>query len=436
MRKTQHIEIDSIPQFKKQLIEWGRDEENFILLDSNEYSLKAPNKTDYEYDFLAAFGCLKTFQGNERNGFQQLSEFLEKTDDWVMGYLSYDLKNGIEDIYSGNLDRLDFPAICFFQPEYVIFSKNESIKVQTLPEITPDNKISETINSIKDISTDILKSDSLEPIHIKSRFSKDEYLRIIEKLKKHIKRGDVYEISFCQEFYADALIDPYYTYKKLAEISPAPFACFYKNKDRYLISSSPERFMRKKGNRVISQPIKGTRKRGGNPLEDEALKTELYNDRKERAENVMIVDLVRNDLSKTALMNSVEVDELYGIYSFEQVHQMISTVSCRIEESKYLECIRNSFPMGSMTGAPKVRAMELIEEYEKTKRGLYSGAVGYISPEKNFDFNVVIRSILYNSSENYVSYSVGGAITYLSEPMQEYEECLIKASAMKQVLNS
>ncbi len=204
-----------------------------------------------------------------------------------------------------------------------------------------------------------------------------------------------------------------------------------------MLSASPERYLKKEGNTIISQPIKGTSKRSENLKEDEALKEQLKQDLKERSENIMIVDLVRNDLSLTAIKGSVEVKELCEVYSFKQVHQMISTVTSKIDKNTHpVDVIKTSFPMGSMTGAPKISAMKIIENLEETKRGLYSGAVGYFSPDGDFDFNVVIRSILYNSTKQYVSYSVGSAITAKSDPLKEYEECLIKAKAMRQVLES
>lgn len=165
------------------------------------------------------------------------------------------------------------------------------------------------------------------------------------------------------------------------------------------------------------------------------LKNDLAKDEKERSENIMIVDLVRNDLSKTAVKGSVKVEELCKVYSFDQVHQMISTVTSQIEENTHpIDVIKSTFPMGSMTGAPKISAMKIIENLEETKRGLYSGAVGYITPRGDFDFNVVIRSILYNHTQKYISFSVGSAITSKSDPLKEYEECLVKAKAMHEVL--
>ena len=225
-------------------------------------------------------------------------------------------------------------------------------------------------------------------------------------------------------------------YSILNTISPTPFSTFYKLNNQYLLCASPERFVKKDGDKIISQPIKGTAKRDlTNKTRDEQLKQQLINSQKEKSENVMIVDLVRNDLSKIAARNSVQVDELFGIYSFPQVHQMISTVSATIkDEIDFADMLKASFPMGSMTGAPKYRVMQLIEEYEQTKRGIYSGSFGYITPQNDFDFNVVIRSIVYNEQTKYVSYQVGGAITHYSNAEDEYEECLLKAKAMEKAL--
>jgi para-aminobenzoate synthetase component 1 len=286
---------------------------------------------------------------------------------------------------------------------------------------------------IKSTDLSVIEKKNLS-IELKQRFNKDEYIRTIKKLKNHIQQGNIYEINFCHEFYSNSSIDPINIYLKLNEISPSPFSSYYKLKDKYLMSASPERFLKKVKNKIISQPIKGTIKRGLDKKEDTYLKDKLYNDPKEKAENVMIVDLVRNDLSRTAKKGSVKVEELFGIYGFSQVFQMISTITSEVEDdANIIDIIKNAFPMGSMTGAPKVRVMQLIEEYEKTKRGLYSGSVGFITPENDFDFNVIIRSILYNQSRNYVSFTVGGAITSLADPEKEYEECMLKAEAMIKV---
>jgi len=275
-----------------------------------------------------------------------------------------------------------------------------------------------------------------EPIKISLRTSKDTYFDNVKKLITHIERGDIYEANYCQEFYSEnATINPLATFLSLNEISSPPFATFLKLDNHYALSASPERYLRKDGTVVISQPIKGTAKRLEDPVEDKKMIATLLEDPKERSENIMITDLVRNDLSRIAKSGSVTVEELCKIYTFEQVHQMISTVQCEVKEGvSPVKIIESTFPMGSMTGAPKIAAMKIIEALEDTKRGLYSGTVGYFTPTGDFDFNVIIRSILYNAAKQYVSYSVGGAITAKSIVANEYEECLLKAKAMRLVL--
>ena len=269
------------------------------------------------------------------------------------------------------------------------------------------------------------------------KISKEEYIKTIEQLRQHILRGDCYEINFCQEFFAEhAHIDPIAVYQKLSAASPNPFSALYKLDDKYLICASPERFLKKQGNHILSQPIKGTSKRIAGDAKQEAInKNSLYESQKDRSENVMVVDLVRNDLSMICSEGSVVVDELYGVYTFPQVYQMISTVSGELKKDiSFTEIIKATFPMGSMTGAPKRSVLQLIEQYEKTKRGIFSGALGYITPSGDFDFNVVIRSIMYNQSSEYLSFQAGSGITFYSNPENEWEECLLKAEAIKRVL--
>ena len=356
-------------------------------------------------------------------------------DDWKFGFISYDYKNQIEHLSSNNFDGIQFPEKHFFTPE-LLFKINE-FKVEILYQSSIYS--SDYINKIMTEITSLSISEyNFNEIKVEPRVTKEEYINTVNTLKKHIQLGDIYEINYCQEYFSNNVsIEPYDIYIRLNKKSPTPFSCFVKYDDRYLISASPERFIKKTGNKIISQPIKGTIKRGVNKEEDEMLKKQLFNDSKERSENVMIVDLVRNDLSKITKKSTVNVDELCGIYTFPQLHQMISTVSGELKEDVEFENIIDaSFPMGSMTGAPKIKAMELIEEYEQTKRGLYSGTVGYINNNGDFDFNVIIRSILYNKENSYLSFIVGGAITNKSNPENEYEECFLKAKAMLEALGN
>jgi para-aminobenzoate synthetase component 1 len=296
-----------------------------------------------------------------------------------------------------------------------------------------DDEFETDLVAIQNWKHSVSSSPNLE---IKQRIDEENYISRVTKMLSHIQRGDIYEANFCMEFYAnEAIIEPIEIFQKLNTISNTPFGLFFKNKNQYLLCASPERYLRKQGTKVITQPIKGTSRRFSDPNLDLESKNALAQNPKERSENIMIVDLVRNDLSRTASKGSVEVEELCGIYSFEQVHQMISTVVSEVESAlSPVDILRTTFPMGSMTGAPKIAAMKIIESLEETKRGIYSGAFGYFSPNNDFDFNVVIRSIAYNATNKYISFSVGSAITSQSNPEQEYEECLLKAKAMFEVL--
>jgi para-aminobenzoate synthetase component 1 len=351
----------------------------------------------------------------------------------LFGYLSYDLKNDIEELHSNNYDGLHFPDLFFFQPKKLFLLKGNQLELHYL--YLCDDEMTSDIEEINQCS---VFSTQHSEVAIQQRISKEEYLSKVVKMLHHIHRGDIYEANFCMEFYAEnAIINPITIYQKLNAISEPPFAVYFKNKTDYLMCASPERYLKREGNKVISQPIKGTARRSFDLEQDALLKSELSNNEKERSENIMIVDLVRNDLSKTATRGSVQVEELCGIYTFKQVHQMISTIVSEVEgTTSSTALLQTTFPMGSMTGAPKISAMNIIEDLEETKRGLYSGAVGYFTPNGDFDFNVVIRSILYNEKLQYVSFSVGSAITSKSVPDQEYDECLLKAKAMLDTLQN
>lgn len=276
-----------------------------------------------------------------------------------------------------------------------------------------------------------LKGIALEPA-----ISREDYIEDVKGLQEHIHRGDIYEVNYCMEFNARGHIaDPAALFVRLVERSHMPFAAFIKFGRKYALSASPERFITKRGNKLYSMPMKGTAPRGYTPAETEANRRQLQESEKERAENIMITDLVRNDLSVVATKGSVMVEELCGIYSFPSILQSVSTISAEISGNTTLEAIlRATFPMGSMTGAPKISAMQLISEFEKRKRGLFSGSIGYISPDGDFDLNVVIRTLLYDEDSAFLSYTAGSAITALSDAEQEYEECLLKAKLMRSLL--
>lgn len=414
---------DNPGTLKTKALYWANSFDTACYFDSNSYS--DPYSA---FDVLIAAGSALELKSTAGRNFSNLEDFLQGQKVYIPGFFAYDLKNEIEDLESRNPDHLKFPNLHFFIPQHTILIKGQEVFVYS----SEAESIWESVNALEipGPSVSSLKSE------IRSRFSKDEYVATVQQLQNHIRRGDIYEVNFCQEFYAEnTLIDPLEVFIDLNKTSPTPFANFFRIKHNYIISATPERFLSRRGNKLISQPIKGTSPRGSNSIQDETRKSSLAQDEKERAENVMIVDLVRNDLTKSAKPGTVKVEELFGVYSFKQVHQMISTVVCEAADGlSNPQIISNTFPMGSMTGAPKISAMRLAEEYERSKRGVYSGAVGYFAPDGDFDFNVVIRTILYNAETGYLSFHVGSAITLDSNPAKEYDECVLKGKAINEVL--
>ncbi|OWP87995.1 aminodeoxychorismate synthase component I [Flavobacterium covae] len=426
MRILKKIKVNPII-IKEKLLLWAENFREVAYLNSNDYPQQYSS-----YDLIVAVDAFTSLKTDYFNAFDDLKQYQQQTNDWLFGYLSYDLKNDIELLNSKNHDELNFSDLFFFQPKKIFFLRGNELEIAYL------NMCDDEIDSdLEEILQKNKKETKKSAIIIEQRVSKEHYIKKVNQMLTHIHRGDLYEANFCMEFYAkNVKIIPSEIFQELNKISEAPFACFLKNHIHYLLCASPERYIKKENQKVISQPIKGTSKRFEDLILDTNSKTELEQNPKERSENIMIVDLVRNDLAQTAIKGSVEVEELCKIYSFKQVHQMISTVISEVKSTTNpVDIIKTTFPMGSMTGAPKISAMQIIEELEETKRGLYSGAVGYFTPSGNFDFNVVIRSILYNSNTHYLSFSVGSAITALSDPEQEYQECLLKAKAMREVLS-
>jgi para-aminobenzoate synthetase component 1 len=427
-RVTKTFSVDDLDFLKKQLLSWSQQFREVVYLDSNK---NAQNYTSF--DFLLAVDAFTVLQTDFQGAFDALKQYQGSMKDWLFGYLSYDLKNDTEILNSQNKDGLGFHDLFFFQPKKVFTVQNNEITCHYLAmcddEIADDWK---NITSYKPTNTNPEKVGIIP----KARITKDLYISKITQILSHIQQGTIYEANFCMEFFAEnASLKPETVFQSLNEIATPPFAVFLKNTDHFLLCASPERYLKKTGNQLVSQPIKGTSKRFEDPVLDAKSKSDLENSAKERAENIMIVDLVRNDLSKTSQPGSVQVEELCTVYGFKQVFQKISTIVSEMRpEFSAVDALQTTFPMGSMTGAPKISAMQIIEELEVTKRGLYSGSVGYFTPSGDFDFNVVIRSILYNATNQYLSFSVGSAITNQSDPEAEYEECLLKAKAMFQVL--
>jgi para-aminobenzoate synthetase component I len=409
------------------MLNWSNQFSILLFLDSNDYDSPYSN-----YECLLGVNALFTV-GNDSDPLSEIQQWHHEYKDWLLGHLCYDYKNALEPkLKSSRRAQFAFPLVQFFCPEIVCYiTPDKASLVIEAHNADPDEVFTQITNTAATIER---KTPTLS---FQKKIGREQYLITIERLRQHIRDGDCYEINYCNEGFTErANINPLAAFNKLNQLSPAPFAAYYRCGDQYLLCASPERYLRKKGSTILSQPIKGTAKRDADIARDESNKQLLQESRKERAENVMIVDLVRNDLARSCETGSVNVDELFGIYSFPQVHQMISTVSGTLNPScPFTDALKRSFPMGSMTGAPKHKVMELIDQYEASRRELFSGSVGYINPGRDFDFNVVIRSLFYNGLSRYLSYQTGGAITYDSIPEEEWNEAQLKAWALERVFS-
>ena len=423
IRKHKYFSIPQDRKFLPRLIHWLYTHDHFSFFNGNNYKVK------YDpFNTFSAAGALKNCIPVGDDPFSEFKRFYESEKDWMVGRLNYDLKNNIENLSSRNIDRLRSDEMTFFIPETLIFFQQEGIEIVSTQE--PDDIYDEIVN------TDI-PSEKKQNFNIVCDTSKSEYIDAVNNIKKQIVAGDFYELNYCMEFFSKIDKPNLATiYLLLNEISPMPFSVFQGINGQYILSASPERFLKKTQDTLIAQPIKGTIRRDDNAGIDDQLKHQLRNSEKEIAENMMIVDLMRNDLGRSALAGSVKVPEMFEIYSYNLVHQMISTITAKLkEEVHFIDAIKNAFPMGSMTGAPKIKVMETIDHYEKSKRGMFSSAAGYITPDGNFDFNVQIRSIFYSDITGCLKFNAGSAITYDADPEYEYKECLLKARSMMQALN-
>lgn len=375
----------------------------------SEASIRAEGKKNYLFENGKEFEI-------EKDPWEALRDFrLRHSQNWMFGFLGYDLKNYTEDLESNNLTLIETPDLYFFIPELIVRISGNEVEVikGKLSKDLPLTEIDERVS-----------------IQISHQLKKENYLEKIKTAQKSIQEGDFYEINISHPLKFKLNGKAWDLYKKMKAVGPVPFGSYIKVKDLEICSASPERFLSKKGKKVISQPIKGTISRSED--EDSLKIDELSNSEKEKAENLMIVDLVRHDLSKIAKEGSVKVTNLFEIQSFETVHQMVSTIEAEVKEKVGpIEVIKTCFPMGSMTGAPKIAAMKAIDSIEDYKRGIYSGAIGYLTPENDFDFSVVIRTALVK--EGHLIYPVGGAITADSIPEQEWEETLLKAKAITNI---
>lgn len=411
--------------FQTKALQWAQQFEHVCFLQSNDY------KDDYaSIDSILSVNASEIFESDGHTTFEKLTAFKAKhPNNWMFGFFSYDLKNEIESLKTSFPNPVGFADAYFFIPKVLIKFIGTAVEI----EAEKPSEIYESIHHYfcSETAIDFKKK-------IKRRCSKSAYFDAFYRMMDHIKRGDIYEVNLCQEFYAENIeLDPLAVYNKLNSVSPTPFSTFFKANDKYILSASPERFLAKRGDTLISQPIKGTAPRGNTPQEDLEIVHTLENNPKEIAENVMIVDLVRNDLTRSALPGTVVAERKPQVHTFKQVHQLISTVTCKIDHSKSdIQIIKDTFPAGSMTGAPKISAMRLCDQYEMSRRGVYAGAVGYFSINGDFDFNVIIRTILYNKSSKYLSFHTGGALTIEADPEKEYNECELKASAILKTLHT
>jgi para-aminobenzoate synthetase component 1 len=411
--------------FRHQLPEWSSRFNVGLFLDTNGY-----NDPYGRFDLLLAAGARRFIESGAEGAWDRLAHFRSSCRDWVVGHCCYELKDSAFGPGSPKPDGIGLPALYFFQPDILLLVRGTEVHIGIDGDRHAARAILEEITSLPAAPD----PGARRPISWQSRMTDTEYLGAVRQLQRHLHRGDAYEVNFCREYFAEEVaLSPPALFRRLNSLSPAPFSAYYRNGDRHLACSSPERFLRKDGSRVLSQPMKGTASRGRDAGEDERNKAALAASSKERSENVMAVDLVRSDLSGIAAAGSVRVTELFGVYSFPTVHQMVSTVEAVAAAGvKAEDILSRAFPMGSMTGAPKHRVLQLIDTYEHSKRGLFSGSVGYFTPEGDFDFNVVIRSLAYHAGTRYLSFQTGSGITIYSDPERELEECVLKGRALRQ----
>ncbi|MEO6583945.1 MAG: anthranilate synthase component I family protein [Ferruginibacter sp.] len=398
------------------MLHWAARYNIFCFLDDQGYAGKHNS-----FDCVLAAGATRSINVSGKDAFTSLQKFYDLKPSWLFGHFGYSCKTAAKNVNG------DFEPGFFFEPEVLLRLTGSTLLIET-------GENAEKIFKVIEQATAFELQGSKQHA-IQETISKEGYIQIIDAIKDHIKRGDCYEINFCQEFFSEGELDPLTVFLRLQQLSPNPFSAFYKVNNNFCLCASPERFLKKEKDKLISQPIKGTSKRNSDAGSDALSRAYLASSEKEKSENIMVVDLVRNDLSRVCEEGSVQVEEMFGIYPYPQVYQMISTITGTMQkELLFTNAIEACFPMGSMTGAPKIKVMELIQAFEEKDRGLFSGAIGYIDPQTNFDFNVVIRSIFYNAISKRISFWAGSGITFYSDAASEYDECLAKVAAIKSIL--
>jgi para-aminobenzoate synthetase component 1 len=430
--------------FQLRALHWLERFETAAVLDSHAEAQNAENQyAKSQYNWLLAAGAASEFMPQGET-LPQLDAWLERQKSqqksqqkWCFAALSYELKNEIEPqkISSRNVDNYQIPKLYFFCPEILfIIRKDAPLTLEIQSEAENPQEIWDAINNFS------FADEYLPPpnLRVQAKFSHGEYIAAVESLKAEIKLGNVYEANLCQEYFLPKIDipEPLRLFTRLNRIAKTPFAAYFRAREHHLCCASPERFLQHKDGALFSQPIKGTRRRGEDEASDQFLGEELLNSEKDRAENLMIVDLVRNDLARLCLPATVKVEELCQLYRFPAVLQLVSAISGRLPSPRpsFSQILRATFPMGSMTGAPKIAALQIIDQLERSQRGWYSGSIGYIAPSGDFDFNVVIRSFYYNQNQKILAWQVGGAIVYDSVAAEEYEECITKMRPLLQTL--
>ncbi len=412
------------PHFESKVLAWAQQWAYYSYL-KPDINIPYP-EGGFRHLLAVGYQCL---QSNPIGGFEKLWAFWQESPQWLFGYLSYEMRHDTEKLNTRFEYVYKEPAMAFFRASIVLeWLDSGQVEIRSWSASPAEiwQQILEQTASFKDNA----------PVLMHARVDKEAYRRAFLGLRSHIFEGDIYEINYCMRYESESVdFEPILFFQKLTRRYPMPFSAVARVAEWSLVSASPERFLKKEGSTLISQPIKGTVRLGKNAAENKLLVNWLKNNEKERAENMMIVDLVRNDLARCSVIGSTYVKELFGVYTFPSINQMISTVASELlPKWRFIDAIKSAFPMGSMTGAPKIRAMELIDGYEEQPRGLYSGALGYITPEGDFDFSVLIRSVFYCSPSAYLYTQVGSALTYDAEVAAEFEECYLKISPILNLL--
>ncbi len=366
----------------------------------------------------------------------------------AVGYFSYDLCHFIERLPSTAVDDLEFPD-CYlgFYDVVLVFDHRENrvyLVSSGFPHLEEgkrrrraEERLEEMKGKLSEVppfSEDLVANPVAKGIPLRSNFTREEYIRAVATAREYIAAGDIFQVNLSQRFETDLVVPAYELYRRLRQVNPAPFASYLNFDPVTIVSASPERFLRLQGDQVETRPIKGTRPRGRDPREDASLAQELLQSGKDRAENIMIVDLERNDLGRVCRYGTIKVTELAILETYPTVFHLTSTVAGQLRQDKNcIDLLKATFPGGSITGAPKVRAMEIIDELEPTRRGVYTGSIGYLSFSGDLDLNIVIRTFLIKGDKAY--FQVGGGVIYDSDPEGEYIETLDKAKALIQALS-